>query len=347
MERRENRENRERREDEKTIQDILADIFGQDFDYNDDLWRWISVYTESDWSKEKVAKDMIIHRFISNKKWLLDPPTFKEKYSVFIAEIDKKKEQINNNNIIDTLDKKLFRQKENAEKIRFIQENSDIDDNILQIAHTLSNNNPYHNFWHQLWVAQTAIALWKNAGCTKAEINLLAVCGLVHDAWHEWTHNKDAEEIAYRLAIQEISQKELEKLQIKKDDLHKLIIATKRENRGKGDDTLSQIIQDADIWAISRWPYYFLYATMGIVDEEKFNSEEYIDKEEKFIDKLLHISPDIFVSEAGKEILENPQTSLAQIKKRGKWIIQKAYDIRQEDITFKSFTSQLEQLQQE
>jgi len=327
-------------------QDILVDIFGQNFDYNDDLWKWVRVYTASSWNKQEVAKDMILHRFIKNKKWLLDPTAFKKRYELFMDKVDKKKEQREDKNIIDTLNKKLFREKENAKKIKFIIENSDINDDILQIAHGLSNNNPYHNFGHQLWVAETAIILWQNEGCTKSEINLLALCGLVHDAWHEGRPHKNAEENAYNLAIQQIDQEALERLQVSKEDLHTLIMATKRENRGKTDNTLAQIIQDADMWAIARWPYYFLYATMGLLDEEKITPQEYIHREEGFINKLLQISPDIFVSKAGKKTLENPEKSLAQIKKRGESIIQKAYEIRQEDLTFEDFKAQLEQLQQ-
>jgi hypothetical protein len=45
---------------------------------------------------------------------------------------------------------KLFRERENQKKIKFITQNSGIDLQIILQANALSNTNDYHNFGHQL-----------------------------------------------------------------------------------------------------------------------------------------------------------------------------------------------------
>ena len=54
---------------------------------------------------------------------------------------------------------KLSREAENKKKLAFILQNSDIPQSIILKAQQLSNKNPYHNFGHQLGVAESAIRI--------------------------------------------------------------------------------------------------------------------------------------------------------------------------------------------
>ena len=54
---------------------------------------------------------------------------------------------------------KLSREMENKKKLEFILQNSDISQAIVVKAQHLSHKNPYHNFGHQLGVAESAIRI--------------------------------------------------------------------------------------------------------------------------------------------------------------------------------------------
>lgn len=323
---------------------LLFQSFNGLYQYDDVLKNYIVAYQNSSWNKQKVLKDQILHRFIQNKPSEIDPQYFSQMYNNFLEAIDNP--WISKKIDVSDLDTKLFREGENKKKLLFILENTDISEDIVIVAQKLSNNNPYHNFGHHLGVAETAIMLAQAAECTRKQINLLALCGLFHDAGHTGIHDPQAEEYAYQLTRENFDDTMRDKLWCTPEQLHTLIIATKLEQRGKVNDILAQIIQDADIGAISRWPHYFLYATMGIVEEEKIDINDYIDKEQAFIDKLKQVNPDIFVSDIGQKILTNPQQSLDTIKKRGHWVIQEAYKIRKNDINFDEFCVHIEKIRQ-
>jgi len=55
-----------------------------------------------------------------------------------------------NKNQIEFLSSKLFREGENKKKLAFILQNTDISETVIIEAQKISNNNPYHNFGHQL-----------------------------------------------------------------------------------------------------------------------------------------------------------------------------------------------------
>lgn len=54
---------------------------------------------------------------------------------------------------------KLSREMENKKKLEFILQNTDISQAIVIKAQALSHKNPYHNFGHQLGVAESAIRI--------------------------------------------------------------------------------------------------------------------------------------------------------------------------------------------
>jgi hypothetical protein len=134
---------------------------------------------------------------------------------------------------INLLDSNIFRELENKKKLVFILQNTDIWQSVIIKAQSLSNKNGYHNFGHELWVAESAIRIARAMWLSKETVNLLALVGLFHDAWHTGISKPDDEEIAYEQMMNMVTEEELANLWCTKDDVYKLIIATKFSLRGK------------------------------------------------------------------------------------------------------------------
>jgi len=243
-----------------------------------------------------------------------------------------------NKNQIEFLSSKLFREGENKKKLAFILQNTDISETVIIEAQKISNNNPYHNFGHQLWVAESAIRIAHAMWLSKQESNLLALVGLFHDACHTGISKPDDEEIAYQNMMNIVSEEELVNLWCTKDDVYKLIIATKFSLRGKCTWVLEKIIQDADMWCIGYGPYYILYSTMWLVDEEHSSIDNYIKEEANFFSCLEKIDPQIYLSDGAKMIFSDPRESLKQIAEWPQEVITYAYTQRYQDISFEDFS---------
>ena len=249
-----------------------------------------------------------------------------------------------NQNQIEFPGSNLFRELENKKKSVFILQNTDIPQSLIIKAQKLSHNNPYHNFGHQLGVAESAIRIAHAERLSQQEINLLAVVGLFHDAWHTGIPKPDDEEIAYEQMMKVVSDEELTNLWCTKDDIYKLIIATKFSLRGKCDWVLEKIIQDADMWCIAYGPYYMLYSTMWVVDEEHFSIDMYMEEEAKFVACLEQIDPQIYLSDWARQIFSDPRESLQQIIDWPEEVRIYAYSQRQEDISFEDFSKNISEL---
>ena len=237
------------------FQHILTDIFKWLYQYDDDLERRIKSYKSASWIKKNVLKDQILYRFIEHKKEYITE-SFDEMYNKFLEYIDQ--HAINNLEIEDSLWIKLFREKENKKKIQFICQNSNIPQSIIIKAHALSNKNWYHNFWHQLWVAESVIRIAQATWLSNTDINLLAFASLFHDSSHIWINRWNDEEIAYNDMINVVSWDELEALQISHDKLKELILYTDFKLRWTNGSIMIQIIQDADLWGIWYGPLYVI-----------------------------------------------------------------------------------------
>ncbi len=245
---------------------------------------------------------------------------------------------------IDLPDSNLFRELENKKKLVFILQNTDIWQSILIKAQSLSNKNGYHNFGHELWVAESAIRIARAMWLSKDEINLLALVGLFHDAWHTGVAKSDDEEVAYQKTMEVVSEEELSNLWCTQDDVYKLIIATKFSLRGKCDWILEKIIQDADMWCIGYGPYYMLYSTMWLVDEEYASINNYLEDEAKFFAYLAKIDPQIYLSDWARQIFSDPRESLKQIAEWPQEVITYAYTQRYQDISFEDFSRNISEI---
>lgn len=262
-----------------------------------------------------------------------------------IKQLEKDERNIDiNKESFDIFNPKLFREAENRKKLDFITKNSDISQNIIVKAQKLSNLNGYHNFRHQLWTAESAIRIALAEWLNRKEINLLALVGLFHDAWHWWITTPYDEENSYALTINSLNKEELKTLWCTTEEIKNLILATKFSLHWKLNWKREKIIQDADLWCIWYGPYYKLYSTMWLMDEEKISIDNYMSEEYKFINHLQKINPDIYLSDWAKKIFINPKNSLDIISKRPKKTLIYAYNHRYQEISFEEFSQNIDEI---
>lgn len=308
---------------------------------DDILLAEIKYFINSEWLLRKWLKSQILTRFLSRRNEELDieNKTWVEEFDRFIKSIEDNRQY--NEELSENLTLNLFRNKENLKKLNYIKENSDITDDIILIAKNLSVNNPYHNFWHEIWVAEIVIKLCKEGNIERKILNLLVLAALFHDSWYTMEHNIDLEELSCNLAKSYIPNDVFNKLNVKREDFNKLIIMTKVGNRNTNNDEYIKILQDADLWWLWEWPYYILYTCMWMVDEWIITLNNFIEDEKKFIKENL-INWQIFLSNIWNRILENPIESLKIIEWWPKSVLEKAYKLRNKDFTFEEFKKEID-----
>lgn len=245
--------------------------------------------------------------------------------------------------VLNLLGWKLFRKQENEHKMNFILAHSDVEFSMFGTSHALSQANGYHNFGHQLGVAETAIKLAEAEWCTRQEINLLVVAALLHDSGHTGAARIEDEIVSVELAIRFVPQELCKKLWFTQEQLKNLILATTFSQRGAYKTKLAKIIQDADLWSVSFGPYYRLYASMGLADEFGADCYKFIQMDQQaFVNYLFSISPDGYLSAWAKKICPPLQDSLDTILSRPKEVIAYAYKVRHDDILFVDFQKHID-----
>lgn len=232
---------------------------------------------------------------------------------------------------------KCFRIKQCLSNIDFILSSTSLSEWIIHSSNQLSNKNPYHNFWHQVSVAKAAILIWKNEKCTEKELNLLALVWLFHDAWHTGKSLPEDEENAFQLTIKNISEKQLLSFWVTKEQLQSWIITTTFSKRWKCEWKIEKIIQDADMQSIGFWINYMLYADMQYIDEMLLTAKDFKDCQRKFINELHSINKDIFISDWAKTIYKSPLLEMDKLYNLKDSIIEKAFKLKKEDLTFEKF----------
>ena len=310
----------------------------QNFQCDSTLLELVDSYSNSQWDDKEIYMDLIHTWFIKNRndKWL---NSWNNNFDLFMKFLDNHYETTHE--LTDSLQLKLYKNKENLKKARYIKENSDINDEVLWIAESCSINNQYHNFWHQLWAAETAIRLANNSNMNKNEVNLLALVALFHDAGYiKDSNNEDLEEKAFHIAEKNIPKSIINSLNIDMEKFHYLILATKIENRWIYKDEMSKIIQDSDLWWLWNGPYYLLYSSMGILEENWVSPRDFIQFEESFIDKIENWW-DFYLSESWKQLLISPRNSIEEIKQRPKEAILYADSLKKENISFDEFVKKM------
>ncbi|MCX6822832.1 MAG: HD domain-containing protein [candidate division SR1 bacterium] len=243
---------------------------------------------------------------------------------------------------------KLFRKQENERKMNFIIAHSDFDFSLFGTAHALSQPNDYHNFGHQIGVAEAAITFAEAQGCSRQEINLLVVTALLHDAGHTGVARIDDEMVSVELAVRFIPAELCQKLGFTYEQLKNLILATTFSQRGRYDWHLAKIIQDADLGNVSFGPYYRLYASMGLADEFGGDYKKFIHQDQQgFINYLESIRPGGFLSDGAKKIGAPLQASLDTILSWPEEVYEYAYKVKQDDILFDDFQKHIDALIQQ
>jgi len=234
-------------------------------------------------------------------------------------------------------DMKCYRIKQCLSNIDFILSNTSLTEWIIDLSNQLSNKNSYHNFWHQVAVAKVGILIWKEENCTMEELNLIALLWLFHDAWHTGKSLPEDEENAFQLTIKNITQDQLYDLWVTKEKLHSWIIATNFSERWKHKWKIEQIIQDADMQSIGFWINYMLYADTQYIDEIWLWAKEFKECQRKFVNELYNIHKVIFLSDWAKTIYKSPLLEMDKLNNLENSIIEKAFKLKKEDITFEEF----------
>lgn len=306
---------------------------------DDILTNQIEYYIKSPQHLKWEVKSIIHTWFLSRRESTPSSSEWSQAFITFIDNIESLKDT--NSNLDTNLHLKLFRNKENLQKINYIKQHTDLSDEIFYLAEKLSNHNPYHNFWHQIGVAENAIKLGIASNLDKKELNLIGFIWLFHDAGYLLNHeNQDMETLAIETILKQVPSKILDELNINQDQIKYYIMNTKLSKHWKNDDNLVKIIQDADLAWLGYWPHYLLYSTMGLLDELSIPLESFLEFEEKFIQS--HNQDGIFYqSEAAQKIFSHPKTALKTLKSWPKEVIKLSYQLRKENISFSEFQEKI------
>lgn len=311
---------------------------------DDILLNEIEKYIHSDGTLKSALKSQILTRFLKRSNDDVDTSNDNRisEFNKFIELLWEDRTKIMDE-LSESLSLNLFRSNENLKKLNYIKENSDITDDIILIAKNLSVNNWYHNFWHEIWVAETTIKLCKECGIDRNMINLLVLAALFHDSGYTKTYDIDLEKLACNLSNTYLPNKVFDKMAIKREDFNNLIMMTNINNRKTDNEEHLKILQDADFWCLWQWPYYILYACMWLIDEWVISLDNFVDDELKFVKNHL-INGSLYLSNSWNKVLESPIKSLEIIASWPRNVIEKAYNLRKSNITFEEFKNEIDSM---
>ena len=256
---------------------------------------------------------------------------------------------IENKNITE----KLFRIRENLKKIEYITKNSDITIELIQKAAILSKKNPYHSFGHELGATEQGIRLAIAQGMSREEINLIGIALLFHDADHSGIVKLYDEMRSIELANAVLIESDT----IIAGSNHTKVLENMRDlilettfpvRRGRNDNPMVQIIQDADLAHLGQGPDYWGWSSMGLVDEfnrvRTLSPQQFIkDEQEKFVRYVSSLSGTgkFYLSKGAQKIFGDPLVDVLVIKNWSDRAIQYAYDVRMDDITLEEFSEKI------
>jgi hypothetical protein len=246
--------------------------------------------------------------------------------------------------------KNIYRHQINEEHIQFILDNSNMHVQVLQKIMDLCVDNPYHNYGHTLGVMRTILEISKAQSVNRKKTTQLLFAGGLHDAFHPGVATGTDELVSVLAMYDHITDRDLSLCGLNSADrpfIRDMIMATLFSKRGKTDDPIAFIIQDADIGYLGKGPYIYLFASMGLLDE--FSSVTFTDpdpvrfirvEQKQFIDMVINMSPmknTFFLSEGAQKILIDPRKVLDQLLQWPDRIYWLAYDLRQADISIDQF----------
>ena len=245
---------------------------------------------------------------------------------------------------------KVFRRKENEKKVHFILGNTNLTFELIQKAAVLATRPPYHTFGHGLGATEQVIRIAKAEGLEPSQIDLAAFAMLFHDAGHKGIVQLYDEMHSFSLLMEVLQLEDVEMLKMPPETalgkMRDLIVATTFTNRAKIKDPLSCIVQDADLAHLGLGVHYWMWASMGLVDEfsrqrsSPLTPEIFIrEMQEGFVKYLASLTGTgkVYLSEGANAILNDPLEDVKKIKALPVEAINFAYSVRQEDITLEEF----------
>ncbi|MEI8130437.1 MAG: HD domain-containing protein [bacterium] len=251
---------------------------------------------------------------------------------------------------------KLFRVQENENKIHFILANTSISEGTLVKGAVVARKNPYHNYGHALGATEYAIKLAIAEGLTPQEINILGLSMIFHDAGHRGRVHLYDEMRAVQLADEILDLSDTQCVhgytrESVTQNMRNLILDTMfPDARGQKLNPLARIVQDADLAHLGQGPEYWVWASMGLIEEFNLNrlhpltpQDFIVDEQEKFVNFLAKLSGsgDVYLSAGAKKIFRNPLEDVLAVKKYSLQAIEYAYNVRYEDVTLDEFKKQL------
>ncbi len=257
----------------------------------------------------------------------------------------------------DLIREKVFRMRDNLKKIEFIMEHAGIPESIILKAAVVAKANFYHNFGHQLGATEDAIRIAIAEGLSKEEIYLLALAMLFHDAQHTGLARPEDELVSTIIAFKVLTDEDLAPTGKTPDQaraaIRDIIISTIFSKRGKSNDILEKIAQDADLAHVGHGPYRWIWASMGL--REEFNLVENLKSnpkyflriaQRKFIMFILDSSPDgqFWRTEGAMQILGNPMDDLPFIESLSDEAIEYADSVKFENIPLSEFKKKMQEL---
>jgi hypothetical protein len=254
---------------------------------------------------------------------------------------------------------KTYRIPESKRKIFFILKNTNITMPIIEKAAQLIEKNEYHNFDHELGAAEMGIKIAQEEGYTKTECTEIVFAILLHDAGHPGFLVPGTEKLSASLIDPNFSEAVFESMQLYKEySLKRIqfnILATVFADRGTSKNPDAHIMQDADLAHIGQGPYYWLWASMGLIDEFNKLRTDYLtpttfikEEQRKLLEYLQKCSPDgksngksIWLSEGAQQLFNNPWDDIDEIESWSEEVYNYAYRVRFMDITLSEFKKQV------
>lgn len=261
--------------------------------------------------------------------------------------------------IEDIILEKTFRKRENWNKVQFIISNTDIDLALIAKAAAVARRNEFHNFGHQIGATEMGIKIAQAENLEPETINIIGLALLFHDGSHRRYVTRFDEARAVRSMTMVLEPADIKHLtsETSTDNIFtqskELILATQSNKRGmyaiSNREITHMIMQDADLAHLGLGSVYWLYASMGLVDE--FSRQEAIplspvqfirERQLPFIEFLKETcGQSVYQSQGARQVLRNPAQDVYDVLSYNDTQIIFAYHARREDLTLEAFTEEL------
>lgn len=260
--------------------------------------------------------------------------------------------------LLDMVLSKTYRKRESRRKIFFVLKNTHLPLKIITQAASLLQKNEYHNLDHILSATEMGIKIAYAEGYTKEECTEIAFALLLHDAGHQGFMTPIDEKRSAGMIDDNFSEVDFKSMQLeKKSSLKRIqfkIMATVFAHRGQSTNPDARIMQDADLSHIGQGPYYWLWSSMGLLDE--FNKlrtppttpVEFIREEQQaflnYLKKCSYPKGSIWLSGGGQYLLNEPDADLETINSWCNDVFIYAYTTRHDNLLISEFTKEIKKI---